>query len=603
MLLKTRVRITGVILGAGFLITVCIGVFTIEKVRVGGPMYGQIVLVKDLVADILPPPEYVLEAYLETTLALNDSTQVKERSANLVKLHNDYDERRAYWQAAEIPADLKAKLTEVSDAEVARFWKAVEGGVLPALEHGDRAAAETAYKEASAAYTAHRAIIDQVVTMSNDLNDRTEAETASVRNRLITILAAGVGILLLLLIGVVAGASRIVVRPIVWLTDVMEQLSKGRLDVAVEDPRRNDELGAMIRALQVFKANAVALQESIAAKQRKDEEDARQFSLYSEKQAAKAKEIAFVVESLGSGLDQLAEGKLTYRLTQAFPDEYRKLQVDFNAAITELQSVMGDIVGSIDEIHASARQITTAADDLARRSEQQAASLEETAASLDEITSTVKETASGVRNANEVAAGAKTDAEASGTVVRQAIDAIDQIEKSSRQIGQIIGVIDEIAFQTNLLALNAGVEAARAGDAGRGFAVVASEVRALAQRAAAAAKEIKDLISTSSSLVASGVDLVRATGSTLERIMSKVIKINDLAAQVSGATHEQSTTLAAVNKAIAQMDQNTQQNAAMVEESTAASHSLAQQAEALAQRVARFDIGESSSQSSERRAA
>ena len=236
-------------------------------------------------------------------------------------------------------------------------------------------------------------------------------------------------------------------------------------------------------------------------------------------------------------------------------------------------------------------EIADASDSLARRTEQQAASLEETAAALEEITATVRRTAEGASHARSVVAGAKTDAETGGEVVGRAIVAMNAIATSSRAITQIIGVIDEIAFQTNLLALNAGVEAARAGDAGRGFAVVAQEVRALAQRSAEAAKEIKGLISASTRQVGEGVDLVGQTGEALGRIVGQVAEINTVVTDIAASAQEQASGLQQINVAIAQMDQVTQQNAAMVEESTAASHALAREAGDLDRLMGRFQVG------------
>ena len=245
------------------------------------------------------------------------------------------------------------------------------------------------------------------------------------------------------------------------------------------------------------------------------------------------------------------------------------------------------VVASAGAIHSGAREISSASDDLSQRTEQQAASLEETAAALDEITATLKKSAEGAKHASQVVASADDDAKKGAVVVKQAVEAMDAISKSSDQIGRIIGVIDEIAFQTNLLALNAGVEAARAGDAGRGFAVVASEVRALAQRSAEAAKEIKGLISTSSSQVGSGVSLVAESGKALERIIAQVSEINRVVAEIAAGAQEQASGLQQVNSAINQMDQSTQQNATMVEESTAASHSLSQETTQLASLIER----------------
>ena len=298
-----------------------------------------------------------------------------------------------------------------------------------------------------------------------------------------------------------------------------------------------------------------------------------------------------VFTSLAAGLERLSGGELTYRIGEPFAAEYEKLRADFNSALEQLQRAMGQIAGNVGGIRTGAAEITQAADDLSRRTERQAATLEETAAALEEITTTIKKTAEGANRASAVVGGAKSDAERSGEVVRGAVAAMGQIEQSAQKISQIIGVIDEIAFQTNLLALNAGVEAARAGDAGRGFAVVAQEVRALAQRSAEAAKEIKALISASSQQVAEGVTLVGQTGEALTAIVSKVGDITSLVSEITASTHEQAAALAQVNTAVNQMDQVTQQNAAMVEQSTAASHSLSNDAEELARLVGHFRTG------------
>jgi methyl-accepting chemotaxis protein len=308
-------------------------------------------------------------------------------------------------------------------------------------------------------------------------------------------------------------------------------------------------------------------------------------------QIAEERQKQIVVELFGAAFESLAGGDLAARMHE-MPDAYVKLGADFNVAMEKLEKAMGVIVQNASGIRTGAGEISQAADDLSRRTEQQAASLEETAAALDEITATVRKTADGANQANSVVGATRSDAEASGRVVRETVAAMAEIEKSAKQISQIIGVIDEIAFQTNLLALNAGVEAARAGDAGRGFAVVASEVRALAQRSSEAAKEIKGLISMSSQHVETGVELVGEAGKALEVIVSKVSEISGLVGEIAASAQEQATALVEVNTAINQMDQVTQQNAAMVEESTAASHSLTQEADELASLVARFHLSE-----------
>ena len=298
-----------------------------------------------------------------------------------------------------------------------------------------------------------------------------------------------------------------------------------------------------------------------------------------------------VVEALAAGLKLLSEGKLTARIEDKFSGQYDKLKNDFNSALARLQETMKSVLSTSGTIGTGAAEICQAADDLSRRTEQQAASLEETAAALEEITATVKKTAQNAKSASSGMLTAKATAEEGGQVVETAIKAMSEIEQSSKKITDIIGVIDEIAFQTNLLALNAGVEAARAGEAGRGFAVVASEVRALAQRAGDAAKEIRTLIKASTEHVDAGVKSVGESGQALRRIVGQVVEVNSLVTEMAQATQQQSTGIDEVNTAVGQMDQVTQQNAAMVEQSTAASRNLASETQSLTTLVGFFSVG------------
>jgi methyl-accepting chemotaxis protein len=300
-----------------------------------------------------------------------------------------------------------------------------------------------------------------------------------------------------------------------------------------------------------------------------------------------------LVDALAHSLSKLSAGDLTARINQDMGGAHGRVKDDFNSAIESLRQTLGQVMQSVSGLRGGSDEISSASDDLSRRTEQQAASLEETAAALDEITATVRRSADGARQAAAVAGEARGETDRSGVVVREAITAMDGIRKSSNQISDIIGVIDEIAFQTNLLALNAGVEAARAGESGRGFAVVASEVRALAQRSAEAAKQIKTLISASAAEVAQGVKLVGEAGTALDAIAGKVSEMDALVAEISASSQEQSTGLAQVNAAVNQMDQVTQQNAAMVEQTTAAAANLKAEAEQLAGLVGRFETGES----------
>jgi methyl-accepting chemotaxis protein len=296
--------------------------------------------------------------------------------------------------------------------------------------------------------------------------------------------------------------------------------------------------------------------------------------------------------ALREGLKKLADGDLLIRLDKGFAAEFADVRDDFNAAVVKLKSALAAVVNSTGAIHSSTREISTASDNLSQRTEQQAASLEETAAALEQITTTLKNSAQGAQHAAEVVAAADGDAKKGAVVVRKAVEAMDAIAESSNKIGQIIGVIDEIAFQTNLLALNAGVEAARAGDSGKGFAVVASEVRALAQRSAEAAKEIKTLVSNSGVQVEAGVQLVAESGKALESIIAQVSEINKVVGEIASGAQQQAAGLAQINSAISQMDQSTQENATMVEESTAASHSLTQEMGELTKLVEQFRVDE-----------
>lgn len=297
-----------------------------------------------------------------------------------------------------------------------------------------------------------------------------------------------------------------------------------------------------------------------------------------------------VVEGLRNGLKQMADGNLTIRITQPFAPDYETLRADFNEAVDNLRAAMGTVIENADLIRGEASEISNAADDLSRRTERQAATLEQTATALDQLTSSVRSAADGAKQASDMVESARSNAEKSGLVVQEAVTAMSEIEASSGQISKITSVIDDIAFQTNLLALNAGVEAARAGEAGRGFAVVASEVRALAQRSSDAAREINDLISKSGGHVKRGVGLVDDTGEALRGIVDSVTEIAAHVAGIAVSSREQSSGLAEINQAVNQLDQVTQQNAAMFEETTAASHALTRESESLINVMARFRI-------------
>ncbi len=405
-------------------------------------------------------------------------------------------------------------------------------------------------------------------------------------------LTLAVGILVTTAIALASGLllTSGIAGPVAAMTGAMRRLASGDHSVAVPASGRKDEIGQMAAAVTHFKEAALEKirLEADAAHQRQAVEAERAANEDEKSEVARSDAANFA--ALNEALDHLASGDLTHRITVPFSPKAEGLKANFNAAAERVLDAMKAITATTDGVSSGADEIARASDDLSRRTEQQAASLEETAAALDEITATVRRTASGAKEASQVVANARTDAQRSGEIVSQAVAAMTEIEGSSQKVGNIIGVIDEIAFQTNLLALNAGVEAARAGEAGRGFAVVAQEVRALAQRSADAAKEIKVLISTSTQQVGTGVSLVGQTGEALQRIVTQVASIDALVNEIAASATEQSTGLHEVNQAVNQMDQVVQQNAAMVEQATAATHSLKGEASELARLVARFKV-------------
>ena len=425
---------------------------------------------------------------------------------------------------------------------------------------------------------------NKTIDAKSDMLDEQAAGT--IANALIALgIVFSVAILIAILV-----STRGIANPIERLRARMVSLANGNTDEEIAGIGRRDEVGQMAAAVSVFRDNAV---ERIRLEQ--DAADGRNLSERErlEREAQKAKDAAdiqFAVDGLASGLAELSNGNVVYRIEKPFVAHLDQLRADFNASMAKLEEALRAVGQGGQAIAAGANQIRSASDDLSKRTEQQAASVEETAAALEEITTTVKDSTRRAEEAGALVGRARVGAQKSGDVMREAVAAMEAISKSSSEISNIIGVIDDIAFQTNLLALNAGVEAARAGDAGKGFAVVAQEVRELAQRSAKAAKEIKALISTSGQQVNSGVDLVTRTGQSLQQIVNEVEEIDGNVRAIVEAAREQATGLQEINTAVNTIDQGTQQNAAMVEEATAASYSLAKEVSALNDLLGQFTL-------------
>ncbi len=459
-------------------------------------------------------------------------------------------------------------LVLTSRDETAKWRAAWSNRLVAMVKAGQREAAEQAVRDAG-----KKVLTSAVVLPLRDLRDQETAaieENAASQAQALTTATIALVLGGIALIGIAVmlqmALSRSIVRPISALTRRMADLAAGKSAIDVPDTARADELGDMARAVLVFR-------------------DAAQAKLTADQEREQA------MRAIGDGLHRLSEADLTVRLT-ALPGSYAVLSKDFNGAVGKLSDLTCNVRRSVETIKQNAEEISQSARDLSARSEQQASSLRETAAAMDEITGTVREGASNAADANKAMAEARDAAEQGGEVVRKSVEAMNGIDKASREIADIISVIDGIAFQTNLLALNAGVEAARAGEAGKGFAVVANEVRALAQRSADAAADVKTRILSAIHHVKSGVELVDETGQALEQIIDRVGSVSVIMATIARASDHQAESLGQVNVAINEMDGVTQQNAAMVEESTAAASMLARESEQLAGAVAIFTVDE-----------
>ena len=626
--IKATILVFGMAMAIGIALAVAINTVSLNKVRIGGSTYEEIVQVKDLVADILPPPLYIIEAYLEAGLALNHSKPVPEAQSRIAELRKQYDERREFWQGSNLDGAMKQKLTEKSHTHAARFWSLIDRDLFPAIARKDDAAARQAYSELTQAYQAHRAVIDEIVTDSETMTKAVEATAAEQG----TIASWSTGVvdvvvLLLLALGIVT-IIRNMVSPLVRITAVMRSMANGNFAETIPSTERHDEIGEMARALVVFRDAALekARLESAARDQQMQAEAERAAAtakLMSEFDAAVggvvraamagdfsqrvplagkegvirnlAEALNTMCGNLGKAFDDvvrmfgaLSEGDLTQRITAEYQGGFATLKQNANITAQRLSETVTEIKAAAGEISGASAEIATSTTDLSQRTEQQATSLERTSAAMEEITVTVRKNAENAQQANERASRTREAAQRGGQVVTSAVEAMARIDETSHKMSDIISVIDEIARQTNLLALNAAVEAARAGEAGRGFAVVATEVRSLAQRSSQAAKDISNLITNSSGQVKGGVELVNRAGTALNEIVESIKGVADIVSDIATASAEQSTGLDQIKEALLQMDEATQQNSALVEENAATAKTLADQSSAMGEQVTFF---------------
>lgn len=551
-------------MGVLFMLAIGIGAYDVNLIRIGGTLHNQEQAAAELLADSMPPTLSTADPYLIASKVMLGTISAGEAERTFQNDRRNYEERKAAAEKNEfLPEDVQDGFVREVFPSSDRFWDELQNNFIPAAKSGNADAARASFNRLTRLENENEVVIGRVVGKLLKADEEIEAKAS----KGVVNISIQLGLIMFLLAGAVGAAVWFLMRKVLQPTNAMigymDAMTRANYDIVIDGKEREDEIGDMARALEVFRVRAIERVADVAAQQ-------------------------IVVSELGTGLKAIAEGNLTHRITVTFAEKYDALRVDFNEALEELNGVVSRVADTATSVNTGSTEISTAAEDLARRTEQQAASLEETAAAMNEVTQSVRSASESARTANHAVGQAMDEATNGGKVVGEAVTAMGDIEKSAQEISQIINVIDGIAFQTNLLALNAGVEAARAGDAGKGFAVVANEVRALAQRSADAAKDIKQLITQSNVQVDKGVSLVGKTGEMLGRIGEQVQQISSLVSGISAAAESQSASLQQINTAVGDMDRMTQQNAAMVEESTAASRSLASEASELAELVARF---------------
>ncbi|MGZ2461700.1 methyl-accepting chemotaxis protein [Rhizobium anhuiense] len=587
--------------GFGFLFCLMVGLTAYSIVEVD-QINSKLVIVNDVNS---VKQRYAINyrgSVHDRAIAVRDVTLVTSEGermqavALIEKLAASYAENEK--RMAEIVASLagatdqeKTILTEIADIQAKTNPLVAE--IISLQNKGDGSAArKVLVEQARPLFVAWLGAINQFIDYQEALNKSVGGEVRETASQFKSLAFTALGIAAVLSLIAATLAARSIIGPLTRLQQSLRAMAEGNPEGDHRLEARGDEIGMLARTVAALRDAISEMAEREAdteakratiERQRLEEEALERDTL--------AEQTNHAVDQLADALQALAAGDLTREIKNPFIASLDKLRVDFNCAVTNLRDAMHKVAENARSIAAGAQEIRSASDDLSQRTEQQAASVEETAAALEEITTTVADSSNRAQEAGKLVRQTKENAEHSGIVVRDAVAAMGNIESSASEIRTIIGVIDEIAFQTNLLALNAGAEAARAGEAGKGFAVVAQEVRELAQRSAKAAKEINGLINASNAHVQSGVSLVAETGKALQQIVAQVQQVDGNVGAIVQASKEQAIGLREINTAVNAMDQGTQQNAAMVEEATAAAHSLAKEADALFELVRQFKIG------------
>ncbi|MGZ5049686.1 MAG: methyl-accepting chemotaxis protein [Methylobacter sp.] len=691
--IKTRFKIILGVFVIGYSLFGLAAFKAITRLSVNGPIYQHIIQGKDITADVLPPPEYIIESYL-VALQLDktgDAAEIETLVARFRQLKNEYESRHQYWQNQPLSQELQNSLLDRSYLAAKDFYQEAEQNFLPLVQSDDHSNARTvSLQKMRRAYERHRAAIDDTVKITTALNNSDEAEVqTTIRSYEIFLTAVFIFSIALAVI-LTVWISRIILRSLQTARQIAGSIAEGDLSSDI-DTSQPDEIGDLFRSMQTMQnaINAFVADLNFMAQQHaqgwvKEQLNVEKFPGTYGKMAEEVNELIqsriainrklitivsqyakgdfsadmdqlpgetatitrimdetkktfldvnneikmlaeagakgdfskrsdagrfeFMFKEILTNFNQLfetcdagfndvlhianavAQGDLTQTIARNYPGAFGEVIAGMNRIVENLKHLVGDIKYSADTINAAAQEIAAGNNNLSHRTEVQASSLEETAASMGQLTATVQNNATNAREANQLAVDASGIASKGVEVVDQVVATMSEINESSHKIGDIISVIDDIAFQTNLLALNAAVEAARAGEQGRGFAVVATEVRNLAQRAATAADEIKNLINDSVSKVAGGSKLVLQAGQTMEEIVVSINSVNRIIAEITSASAEQSAGIEQINLAIGQMDDVTQQNAALVEQAAASAESLEDQTQSLSDAVNNFKM-------------
>ncbi len=537
--------------------------FGINTVRFGGEMHRVNQQLHEFNADILPPPAYLVEAYLVANLVARSPEQVEGFAAKLEVLERQWRERGEHWAASDLDPELKAGIAATVAEDGAAFWQIVDERLIPAAQAGDVEAKSRALAALDAVYLRHRDRIDALVKGAAERQKELEESAEGTLTAIFAGLVLVVAIVLASIGGALVMLRRKVIVPIASTAETMQRMADGDLDAGRREHHSRDEIGTMTRAIEVFRKSAIEAQEADAERKR-------------------------IVGVLREKLSAMAGGNLDEPIETLFAEAYKGIRMDFNQAQAALRDLIHSVVHSAHEIHRSASEVNEAAADLSERTARQAATLEETAAALQRTNKGIQSSSELAQQTNAEVALARQNATSNRQIVETAIEAMAQIQTSFAEVANITDLIQNIAFQTNILALNAGVEATRAGEAGKGFIVVANEVRALAQRSSEAVTAIQQLMARSGESIANGSQQVASSGNALREMIAIIDRVSQRVEDLAAASSAQARHLDEVDAAVSALERDTQQNAAMAQQSSAASELLRQEVTRLTQRTAVF---------------